>query len=96
MLIDAASRLELAPKKYRADHQSYFAAITRGEKRAKPVVYEQLRVEDRLREPVPSEGEPVAARPESRPSEGQVESIADKTKTRAKKHAGSRQQPKAA
>jgi len=40
-LIDAQVRVELAPKKYKAAHQSYLEAVTNGKKARKPLVYEQ-------------------------------------------------------
>lgn len=39
-LIDAKVRLEQAPKKYKATHETYLEAVTAGEKAALPVVYE--------------------------------------------------------
>ncbi|MBA3712357.1 MAG: hypothetical protein H0W76_07885 [Pyrinomonadaceae bacterium] len=40
-LIDAQVRLELVPKKYKAEHQAYLDAVTNGKKGVRPVVYEQ-------------------------------------------------------
>ena len=40
-LIDAEVRAELCPKKYKAAHDAYLAAVRAGKKATKPVVYEQ-------------------------------------------------------
>ncbi len=40
-LIDAQVRVELCAKKYKAAHEAYLDAVTRGEAAKKPVVYEQ-------------------------------------------------------
>lgn len=40
-LIDANARAELCPKKYKAAHQAYLDAVTKGEPAKKPVVYEK-------------------------------------------------------
>ena len=40
-LIDAQVRVELCAKKYKAAHEAYLDAVTKGKAAKKPVVYEQ-------------------------------------------------------
>ncbi|MEJ7619081.1 MAG: hypothetical protein WKF30_19385 [Pyrinomonadaceae bacterium] len=46
-LVDAEARAERAPKKYRAEHERYLAAVRSGKRpERRPVVYERLRQHD--------------------------------------------------